>query len=93
MKTDSVKEELEKEGFKHIYDWIDPPNETYDEHSHKDKVKLVIVSGSITFNLDGVERELKDGDKLLIPPNTKHSAVVGPKGCIYVVGEMIEGDS
>ncbi len=93
MKTDSIKQQLRKEGFKHIYEWTDRPNAVYNEHHHKDKVKLSIVSGSITFTIDEEEKTLTAGKTLSIPPQTNHSAVVGPNGCTYIVGEMIEGDS
>jgi hypothetical protein len=28
-----------------------------------------------------------------VPPQTPHTATVGPNGCDYIVGEMVEGDS
>jgi len=88
-----LKKELEKEGFKHIYEWTDEPGIEYPPHKHKDKVSFYIVDGSINLIIDDKNIELKKGDRFDVPPNTKHTAKVGPEGCTYLVGEMIEGDS
>jgi quercetin dioxygenase-like cupin family protein len=87
------QEQLEKEGFKHIYEWKDKPETAYAEHKHQDKVTLYILDGDITFYIDGQTIELKKGDRFDVPPGKDHAALVGPEGCSYLVGEMIEGDS
>ncbi len=84
---------LEKEGFPFVYEWSDKAGTVYKEHSHQDKVVIFITEGSIDFTIDGQIKTLKAGDRLNIPPHSPHSAVVGPSGCQYVVGEMIDGDS
>lgn len=93
MNSEFYKKELEKEGFKHIYEWTDEPNTKYAIHKHKDKVSFYITEGSLILNVSGKEFILKKGDRFDLPPNKEHSAKVGPEGCVYVVGEMIEGDS
>ncbi len=93
MSTDEIKLKLKEEGFKFVYEWKDTPNFIYKPHAHKDKVKLYIVSGSLTFRIKGTEYKLKSGDNYDVPPETLHTALVGSKGCEYIVGEMIEGDS
>ncbi len=84
---------LEKEGWPHIYEWSDAPGTTYPEHQHQDKVVLFITEGSLELTMGGQTHELRPGDRLDIPPETPHLATVGPEGCQYVVGEMVEGDS
>ena len=92
MDKDKLKSQLVSEGFPSIYEWIDKPGTKYDSHSHKGKVSLLIVSGSVAFS-DGFEKVLKEGDRFDVPAGVSHSAIVGPEGCEYIVGEEIEGDS
>jgi len=91
--------QLEKEGFEHIYEWQDTPGTVYEEHSHEGKVTLFVTEGSIELTLgsaDSPERTtitLRTGDRFDVPPRSPHSALVGPQGVQFVVGEEIEGDS
>ena len=84
---------FEKEGFPFVYEWTDAPNTIYEEHKHQDKVSLFVTDGSIEMNVAGEIILLTLGKRYDVPPHTKHSAVVGPDGCNFVVGEMIDGDS
>ena len=84
---------LEKEGFLYVYEWSDKPGTVYQEHTHQDKVTIFVTEGSIEVTIKGLVQALKAGDRLNIPPLIPHSAVVGPEGCQYVVGEMVDGDS
>ena len=84
--------ELEAE-FPHVYEWQDPPGTVYEEHSHKGKVSLRVTDGAITFNFSGEEKIVNPGERIDIQSDQPHSAVVGPEGCIMIVGEEIEGDS
>jgi quercetin dioxygenase-like cupin family protein len=79
--------QFESEGFASVYEWQDKPREVYEEHEHESKTSLFVTDGSVTFIIDGVEKMLKVGDRLDIPAKVKHSATVGPQGCIMIVGE------
>lgn len=79
--------QLEKEGFTSVSEEQDAPGTVYPEHAHG-KAAFYITDGSITFTVNGDTTELKAGDRLDIPANTTHSAVVGPEGAIYILGEM-----
>ncbi len=93
-KAEECKNILKSEGFLHIFEWKDEPDYVYSEHSHRDKVSMYILDGELFFKYNsGDEQRLKEGDRLDVQPNKKHTAKVGPAGCVYVVGEMIEGDS
>jgi len=91
MKT--IKQQLLDEGFKNVYEWRDEPGTDYAAHQHKDKVSLYIVDGGLSLFIDNKTVELKRGDRFDVPPGKQHTAKVGKEGCVYVVGEMIEGDS
>lgn len=83
----------EKQGFLHVYDWYDKADTKHLPHSHKDKVTMYIVQGSVTFTFADEEIPLSFGACFDVPVGLEHTAKVGPEGCTYVVGEMIEGDS
>jgi quercetin dioxygenase-like cupin family protein len=84
---------LEKEGFPYVYEWKDEPGTVYPEHLHQDKVSIFITDGSLELMIGDERHLLKTGDRFDITPQVLHSGVVGPLGCQYVVGEMIDGDS
>ena len=83
---------LKDRGFVHVYEWKDEPGMKYEEHAHQGKVSLYIISGSVSFSGD-FDKTLITGDRFDVPIGAKHSAIVGPDGCEYIVGEEIEGDS
>ena len=85
--------QLESEGFTSVYEWQDSPGTVYKEHEHQGKTVVWLTDGSITFHINGEDKTLYAGDRFDIPPQTKHSAVVGPQGWIVIVAEEIEGDS
>ena len=84
---------LEDEGFSSVYEWQDTPGTVYKERSHKGKVSLCLTDGSITFEFSGEKKELIAPIRFDVAVGVRHSAVVGPKGAIYIIGEEIEGDS
>ncbi len=92
LERNFFKQVLRDRGFVSIYEWKDGPNNKYPEHFHKGRVSLHIVSGSVTFSGD-FNKTLIAGDRFDVPVGAKHSAIVGPNGCEYIVGEEIEGDS
>jgi quercetin dioxygenase-like cupin family protein len=84
---------LEKEGFEHIYEWQDTAGTIYSEHSHAGKVTLFITDGSIELTIYKQIHVLKTGDRFDVSPHTSHSAIIGPNGVQFVVGEEIDGDA
>lgn len=41
----------------------------------------------------GISKVVKDGERFDVPAGVFHSAVVGPEGCDWIVGEEIAGDA
>lgn len=65
------------------YRWSNGPNFVYDAHIHSYHKVIYVVRGSITFGFPNGESEpvtLHVGDRLDLPPNIAHDAVVGPDG-------------
>jgi quercetin dioxygenase-like cupin family protein len=62
--------------------WSNGPDTRYNAHSHPYHKVLYCLNGSIRFLIQrsGPTFDLAPGDRLDIPPNTQHSAVVGPAG-------------
>jgi hypothetical protein len=68
--------------------WSNGPGDQYGAHEHGYTKLLVCAEGSITF-LVGPEStpvELTPGRGFVLPPRTRHAAVVGPDGCTCVEG-------
>jgi len=72
-----------------VYGWSNGPGDIYGEHEHDFRKVLVCVRGSIDFHLatGGVIR-LGAGERMVLEPHTRHSAVVGPEGCECVEGKL-----
>jgi quercetin dioxygenase-like cupin family protein len=72
-----------------VYGWSNAPGDRYSEHEHGYTKLLYCTRGSIDFVLaDGRRVAMRAGDRLLLPPRTRHSAVVGPEGCACVEGKL-----
>ena len=94
MEKENIRQVFAGEGFVHIFEWEDGPNTVYEEHAHQDRVTMFILRGGVTFMFeDGEIKSLQPGDRYDVTPQRKHTAIVGPEGRAYMVGEMIEGDS
>lgn len=49
------------------------PNEIVEEHSHPDMYEIMYIEeGEGIFKIDGVEHEVKKGDRITVEPNEKH---------------------
>ena len=70
------------------HSWSNGPRDVYAPHTHPYEKVLYCVDGSITFVLEGEDRELElhAGDRMILPAGTVHSAVVGAGGCRCIEG-------
>src|SRR2546421_6522788 len=72
-----------------VYGWSNAPGDRYGEHQHDYAKLLYCTRGSIDFIVgDGRRLSMRPGDRLVVPPGTRHSAVVGPGGCACVEGKL-----
>ena len=81
-----LRARLEAEGFS-AWCWTDRAGATYAPHSHPHDESLWVVEGEITFGADGGTFRLRAGDGLMLPAGTVHTAVAGPAGATYLIGE------
>ncbi len=71
-----------------VHAWSNGPHDRYGEHDHPYRKVLYCAQGSIDFVLgDGRRVAMRPADRLVIPPRTRHSAVVGPDGCTCIEGQ------
>jgi len=87
MPLEDLMARLEKEATG-CYSWSNGPGDRYGAHSHGYEKVLYCVEGSITFVLEreGRALELAAGDRMVLPPGTVHSAIVGASGCMCIEG-------
>ncbi len=87
MTAEEAVTRLKGEGFAKVYVWKDAPFSTYATHTHQSASAHIIISGEITIEMDGSAKTYKRGDRIDVPAGKPHSARIGPKGCVYVIGE------
>jgi quercetin dioxygenase-like cupin family protein len=66
------------------YTWSNGPHDSYSAHSHSYDKVIYVLQGSITFGLPELAQKLalKAGDRLDLPANIVHDAIVGPQGVV-----------
>ncbi|MFK8138512.1 MAG: cupin domain-containing protein [Bdellovibrionales bacterium] len=65
---------------------IFPGGQEIGEHKHPFEEIRIIHTGRMIFNFTGNKVLLRSGDKIIIPPNTKHSMEVqGEEECSSIV--------
>jgi len=66
------------------YTWSNGPHDSYSAHSHSYDKVIYVLQGSITFGLPELAQKLalKAGDRMDLPANIVHDAIVGPQGVV-----------
>ena len=82
--TESTLQRLCAEQGLDPYQWSNGPHDVYSAHRHSYAKVIYVLRGSITFGLpeEGHEILLKAGDRLDLPADVVHNAVVGPQGVV-----------
>ena len=88
LNKDNVAQKVREEGFNPIV-INNSPGFVYSKHKHPETKLLAILSGNIKVKVGGKTYNLKKGDKLIIPGNVYHSAVVEKDGCEFFWSEKI----
>lgn len=73
--------------------WSNLAGVRFEEHVHDYDKIVVVVEGSITFGMPGygVGFMLGPGERLDLPAEVRHDAVVGPKGVTCLEAHMPAG--
>lgn len=88
LSQEEIKEKIIAEGFDPIV-FSNTPGFVYHKHSHKETKLLAFLSGTMTLTVENETFVCKAGDKVLIPGNLIHAAVVGPEGCTFFWSEKV----
>jgi Cupin domain len=93
MNVGQLESRLHQEGFSRTYVWEDAPEVFYANHTHSTLTAHVILSGEMKLTVNGESRTYYPGDRCDVPAGAVHSALMGPLGCRYLIGEKrIGGD-
>jgi mannose-6-phosphate isomerase-like protein (cupin superfamily) len=87
MDEKSLAKQLEREGFTHTYVWQDGPDASYPEHTHDAETAHLILTGQMTLSMNGRTETYRAGARCDVPAHAVHSAIMGPTGCRYLIGE------
>jgi len=88
MTKSEIRQSIKNEGFDPLI-INNSPGYTYSKHHHLETKILAFLDGSIEVTVNNDTFNCKKGDKLIIPGNTEHSAVVGEEGCLFFWAEKI----
>jgi len=87
-----LRHRMESEGLT-PYAWSNGPGDRYAAHTHSYHKVIYCVQGTIRFYLPDYNAalELRPGDRLDLPAEVRHSAVVGPAGVLCLEGHRQKG--
>lgn len=83
-----IKRNIVSEGFNPIK-YTNPAGFIYPEHKHPETKLLAFLKGDMDILVDNQQFTCAAGDKLIIPGNIKHSAIVGRDGCSFFWAEKL----
>lgn len=87
MTENELIAQLQREGFSHTYVWEDVANARYPDHAHRVETAHIILSGEMTLTMAGETRTYRAGERCDVLADAVHSAIMGPRGCRYIIGE------
>jgi len=87
MNKKSYEQKLREEGFSGVFTHRDRPNACYPDHTHHGMTAHVVIEGLITVTSEGKTVKYGPGERFDVPAGAVHSAIIGPEGCLYVIGE------
>jgi mannose-6-phosphate isomerase-like protein (cupin superfamily) len=83
-KLEQIKKWFELEGLEPV-ECIINPNEAFKDIRHPFDDVIMVAEGELILNISGNKMLLREGDKIVIPSNTKHSKEApGKQFCKYI---------
>lgn len=80
---------LESEGLEPFEEVFEPAHQV-PEHRHPFTEVRILLSGEMLFNVAGNQVLLREGDRIEVPANTKHSHVCqGSETCLCICAQKI----
>ncbi len=87
MDLAELESRLHQEGFPITYVWRDDPEKFYPDHTHHTLTAHIVLQGQMTLTMNGKAQTFYAGDRCDVPAGVVHSALMGPRGCQYLIGE------
>lgn len=82
---DQMKTILRNQEFQDVHTFSDQSGAYYADHQHNYVEVRWLVSGEVTFGVNGHRYTLQPGDRLDMPAHTVHDASIHPeKGAVYI---------
>ena len=82
--------EIKKEGFDPLK-ITNEPGYIYSAHKHPETKVLAFLKGSMKVTVNQRTYLCRPFDKLIVPGDTVHQALVGDKGCTFFWAEKVLG--
>ena len=79
MDESGIVEQMRADGLE-PHSWENAPGYEYGWHEHAYEKVLCCVRGGIVFHTEEGDLELQPGDRMVLPPRTRHAATVGSQG-------------
>lgn len=83
-----IEEKMREEGFEPKR-FHNGPGDVYEPHQHPETALLAFLDGNMKVKVGEERFNCQKGDKLVIPGNNVHSAVVGKDGCNFFWSENL----
>ena len=87
MDERGFEQNLRGEGFSGIFVHRDRPHARYPDHTHAGTTAHIVLEGQITVTSEGQTATYGAGERFDIRAGSVHSAIAGPEGCLYMIGE------
>ncbi|MFZ5424674.1 MAG: cupin domain-containing protein [Patescibacteria group bacterium] len=84
--NEEIKEEIMAEGFVPVK-ITNSSGYVYNAHSHSETKLLAFLQGGMEVRVEESFFKCSEGDKLVIPGNKVHSAIVLSGGCVFYWAE------
>ena len=88
VERDKMEKAVKEDGFEPFL-ISDPPGTTYPPHTLPETKLLAFLSGEMEVKVQEKSFSCSPGDRLIIPGNVEHSALVGPEGCQFFWSEKL----
>ncbi len=88
LSEDAVVQAIRQDGFEPLK-IHDPAGRVYPQHSHATIKLLAFLEGGMEVQVDGEVYARTAGDRLVIPGNAQHAAVVGADGSTFFWSETL----
>jgi quercetin dioxygenase-like cupin family protein len=88
LSESEIEAAVRREGF-HPLLIADPPGTAYPPHRHPETKLLAFLRGSMELMIDGRRFDCSPGDRVIIPGDLFHAAIVGPEGCDFFWSEKL----